>query len=47
MKIAIGSKILNLEELFVISRYNSTSSSSTEVEVAVDSEKYAELDKAP
>jgi len=41
MKIPIGQKILNLEELFEISTQNA------EVEVVVDSQIYAGLDKAP
>jgi len=41
MKIPIGQKILNLEELFDIS------TQTAEVEVVVDSQIYADLDKAP
>ena len=43
MKITVGQKVLNLEELFLISTYSAAASS--QIEVVVDSQIYAELDK--
>ena len=44
MKIPVGHKILNLEELFLISTF-SAKQSSTQVEVVADNQIFAELDK--
>jgi|TARA_B110000285_G_scaffold226751_1_gene286991 hypothetical protein len=45
MKIPIGHKVLNLEELFLISTYSAQSTS--QVEVVPDNQIFAELDKLP
>ena len=43
MKIVVGQKVLNLEELFVISQYSKNIASP--VEVVVDSQIFADLGK--
>ena len=43
--IVVGHKIINLEELYTISTYDSTTSGQR-IEVAVDSPLYSELNKA-
>ena len=44
MKITVGQKVLNLEELFLCTY---SASASSQIEVVVDSQIYAELDKKP
>lgn len=45
MKVVVGQKLLNLEELFNLSVYSLKSGSKTEVEVVIDSQILAELNK--
>ena len=45
MKIAVGHKILNLEELFTIATYSGSDANKIQVELVVDSQVYAELSK--